>query len=316
MADEAITDGAFPHTVGWIGTGRMGFALAARLLDAGVDVWAYNRTRSKADPLVAKGAKIVDAPADLAERDIVFVMVSGPEDVKAVTFGEGGVLSRSDARPSIIVDSTTIDSETSEELRSAAADLGTAVLAAPVSGNPKVVASGRLTAAVSGPAEAYEKARRYIELFGRKVTYVGEGDEARLVKICHNLLLGVVTQNLAEILVLAEAGGVSREDLMDFINDSVMGSTFTRYKTPALVNLDYTPTFTWHLLRKDFELGLAAGRELDVPLPSSALVHQIVTEGIGLGYGDLDFAALLTKQAMGSGRTIEPEDADVGDGLD
>jgi 3-hydroxyisobutyrate dehydrogenase-like beta-hydroxyacid dehydrogenase len=311
MADEA-----YPDTVGWIGTGRMGSALVTRLLDAGVDVWAYNRTRSKADPLAARGAKIVDTPAELAGRDIVFTMVSGPSDVREVTFGSDGVMSRSDTRPSIIVDSTTIDSETSSRLRSDAADLGTAVLAAPVSGNPKVVSSGQLTAAVSGPPEAYARARPYVELFGRKVTYVGEGDEARLVKICHNLLLGVVTQTLAEILVLAEADGVSRADLMEFINDSVMGSTFSQYKTPALVNLDYTPTFTWPLLRKDFELGLAAGRELDVPLPTSALVHQIDTAGIGLGYGDLDFAAMLTKAAAEAGRTIESENADVVDGLD
>jgi 3-hydroxyisobutyrate dehydrogenase-like beta-hydroxyacid dehydrogenase len=311
MADEA-----YPDTVGWIGTGRMGSALVTRLLDAGVDVWAYNRTRSKADPLAAMGAKIVDSPAELAGRDIVFTMVSGPSDVREVTVGSEGGMSRPDTRPSIIIDSTTSDSETSSRLRTDAADLGTAVLAAPVSGNPKVVSSGQLTAAVSGPSEAYARARPYLELFGRKVTYVGEADEARLVKICHNLLLGVVTQTLAEILVLAEADGVSRADLMEFINDSVMGSTFSQYKTPALVNLDYTPTFTWHLLRKDFELGLAAGRELDVPLPTSALVHQIVTAGIGLGYGDLDFAAMLTKAAAEAGRTVESENADVVDGLD
>src|SRR5690606_8985020 len=129
-------------------------------------------------------------------------------------------------------------------------------LAAPVSGNPKVVKSGKLTSVVSGPEEAWKTARPDIELFGRKATYVGEGDTARLVKICHNLMLGVVTQSMAEITLLAEAAGVSRYDFLEFLNDSVMGSTFTRYKTPAFVNLDYKPTFTWHLLRKDFELGL------------------------------------------------------------
>src|SRR5690606_21528493 len=128
-------------------------------------------------------------------------------------------------------------------------------------------------------------------------------------------MLGVVTQSMAEITMLAEAAGVARSDFLEFLNDSVMGSTFTRYKTPAFVNLDYTPTFTWHLLRKDFELGLASGRELDVPLPTAALVHQIVIDGIGLGYGDQDFAALLTKLAEGSGRSIESENKEVGDGL-
>ncbi len=311
-----MTSEPFPRTVGWIGTGRMGFALASRLLDAGADVWVYNRTKSKAQPLADAGAKIVDAPAELAERDIVFTMVAGPGDVMEVTFGAEGLLSRGDANPSVIIDSTTIDLETAGELRRRAGERGASVLAAPVSGNPKVVRSGRLTVVTSGPSAAFEIARPYLEEFGRSVTYVGQGDEARLVKICHNILLGVVTQSLAEILLLAEAAGVKRSDLMDFINDSVMGSTFSKYKTPSLVNLDFHPTFTWHLLRKDLELGLASGRDLDVPLPTAALVHQLITEGIGLGYGDEDFASLLIKQARASGRALEPENKNVSDGLD
>ncbi|HEX9763409.1 MAG TPA: NAD(P)-dependent oxidoreductase [Acidimicrobiia bacterium] len=306
--------GNFEHTVGWIGTGRMGYALAGRLLDAGVDLWVYNRTKSKAEPLAEKGAKVVESPADLAGRDIVFTMVAGPADVMEVTVGEEGVLSK-ESRPGIIVDSTTIDPRTSHELSAHAKELGTDVLAVPVSGNPKVVKSGKLTSVASGPRRAFDVARPYLECFGRKVTYVGEGDEARLVKICHNLMLGVVTQSMAEVTVLAEAAGVSRADFLEFLNDSVMGSMFTKYKTPAFVNLDYTPTFTWHLLRKDFELGLDTARELDVPLPTAALVHQIVVDGIGLGYGDQDFAALLTKLANGAGRAIESENRDVGDGL-
>ncbi len=302
------------HRLGWIGTGRMGFALCTRLLQAGHDLWVYNRTRAKAEPLGELGAKVVDTPADLAGCDIVFTMVAGPADVEAVTFGSEGVLG-GDARPQILVDSTTIDPTSAADLRVRAADLGVAVLAAPVSGNPKVVKSGKLSVVASGPKTAYDTCRPYLEVFGRRVTYVGEGDEARLVKLCHNLHLGVVTQSLAEITMLAEAAGVSRYDFLEFLNDSVMGSTFTRYKTPSFVNLDWTPTFTWHLLRKDFELGLATGRELDVPLPTAALVHQMVIEGIGQGRGDLDFGALLEMTAASSGRTLEPEDREVSDGL-
>lgn len=310
-----MADNKYPHRVGWIGTGRMGAALVERLLASHVDLWVYNRTRSKAEPLADKGAKIVDSPADLAGRDIVFTMVAGPEDVLEVTLGAEGVLSQSDRRPRIIVDSTTIDATTSQTLTRRAGELGTAVLAAPVSGNPKVVKSGRLTAVVSGPREAYETVRPYFECFGRKVTYVGPGDEARLVKLCHNLMLGVVTQSMAEITLLAEAGGVSRSDFLEFLNDSVMGSVFTNYKTPAFVNLDYTPTFTWHLLRKDFELGLETGRLLDVPLPTAALVHQIVMDGIGRGFGDQDFSSMLSRQAEGTRVELVPENKEVSDGL-
>lgn len=303
------------HTLGWVGTGRMGFLLVRRLLENGCDVWVYNRTRSKAEPLVEFGAKVVNNPSDLAERDIVFTMVGGPQDVLDVTLGDNGVLSRPDSSPGFIVDSTTINPQASETLRAGAGERGTAVLAAPVSGNPSVVKSGKLTSVVSGPREAFEEVRPYLEMYGRKVTYVGSGDEARLVKIAHNLFLGVVTQCLAEITVLAEAGGISRADFLAFMNESVLGSTFTRYKMPALVNLDWTPSFTWHLLRKDFELGLEQSRELDVPLPTASLVHQIVMQGIGRGLGDKDFAALLELAAHNSGRTLEPEDVEVSDGL-
>lgn len=261
------------------------------------------------------GAKVVDSPSDLAERDVVFTMVAEPPDVMEVTFGEKGVLSRADARPEVLIDSTTIDSATSRELAARAAEIGTALVAAPVSGNPSVVKSGNLTTVASRPSAAFEKARPFLELFGRKVTHVGEGEEARLVKICHNLFLGVVTQSMEEITVLAEAAGVTRSDFLEFLNDSVMGSTFTKYKTPSFVNLDFRPTFTWHLLRKDFELGLETGKELDVPLPVAALVHQIIVEGIGYGLGDQDFASLLTKLAGGAGLEIESENKTVSDGL-
>jgi 3-hydroxyisobutyrate dehydrogenase-like beta-hydroxyacid dehydrogenase len=305
---------ATEHRLGWIGTGRMGFALCQRLLAAGHDLWVYNRTRSKAEPLAEAGATVVDSPAELAERDIVFTMVAGPADVMEVTTGPRGVLSGA-SRPGVLVDSTTIDPATSQQLRDEAAELGTAVVAAPVSGNAKVVKSGKLTVVASGPSDAYQTVAPYLEVFGRGVTYVGERDEARLVKLCHNLHLGVVTQSLAEITMLAEAAGVSRHDMLAFLNDSVMGSTFTTYKTPSFVNLDWTPTFTWHLLRKDLELGLATGRELDVPMHTAALVHQLVLDGIGRGYGDSDFGALLELQAGASGRTLASEDRDVSDGL-
>ena len=302
------------HRLGWIGTGRMGFALCKRLLAAGHDLWVYNRTRSKAEPLEELGAKVVDSPADLGGRDIVFTMVAGPKDVMEVTTGSKGVLSGS-TRPPIVVDSTTIDPASSEQLRAETAALGTSIVAAPVSGNAKVVKSGKLTVVASGPREAYDTALPYLEAFGRSVTYVGERDEARLVKLCHNLHLGVVTQSLAEITMLAEAAGVSRHDFLAFLNDSVMGSTFTAYKAPAFVNLDWTPTFTWHLLRKDLELGLATGRDLDVPMHTASVVHQLVLDGIGRGYGDVDFGALLELVAGASGRELTSEDRDVSDGL-
>jgi 3-hydroxyisobutyrate dehydrogenase len=184
-----------------------------------------------------------------------------------------------------------------------------------VSGNPKVAAAGRLTIAVSGPRDAFERARPYLEALGPGVTYVGEGDRARLVKICHNLMLGIVAQTLAEITVLAEKGGVSRSDFLAFLNDSVMGSTFTRYKSPAYVNLDFTPTFTPALLLKDFDLGFEAAEESDVPMPVAATARESVRALIEAGYTDVDFAALIELQARASGLDLVAEATAVSDGL-
>ncbi|HET8756729.1 MAG TPA: NAD(P)-dependent oxidoreductase [Solirubrobacteraceae bacterium] len=300
--------------LGWVGAGRMGHALAARLLAAGHDVAVWNRTRSKAESLAEAGATVVDSPAQLADRDVVFTMVAGPADFKEVVLGADGILAG--GRPSVIVDLTTVSPEASAEVRDEAARRGTALLAAPVSGNPKVVKAGRVTLVVSGPREAYDEVEPLLALLGAGVTYVGDGERARLAKICHNLMLGVVAQCMAEIVVLAEKGGMSRNDFLEFLNGSVMGSMFTRYKTPAYVNLDFTPTFTPLLLRKDFDLGMQAARELDVPMPVAAAAQQTVQALIGSGHTDEDFAALLEQQARAAGLELVSENADIDEGLE
>src|SRR5215211_712230 len=301
--------------LGWIGTGRMGYSLATRLLEAGCDLAVYNRTRAKAEPLAELGATIVDSPAELADREIVFTIVSGSDDFVEVVIGPSGLLSDAATSPRIVVDSTTVSADASERVRGEAGERGVSLLAAPVSGNPKVVAAGLLTFVVSGPEEAYREVEPYLALLGQGATYVGGGELARLAKICHNLLLGVVAQSLAEITVLAEKAGISRSDLLQFINSSVMGSLFTRYKTPAYVKADFTPTFTPVLLRKDFDLGFEVARELDVPMPVATAAHQVVQELIEHGHTDDDFAALLELQAQASGLELKPEDTPVADGL-
>jgi 3-hydroxyisobutyrate dehydrogenase len=301
--------------LGWIGVGRMGMVLASRLVDAGHDLAVYNRTREKCAPLAERGATVVDTPADLADRDIVFTMVAGSADVEQVVTGPDGLLSRSDASPRVIVDSTTISPAAAETIRAAAEARGTAMLAAPVSGNPKVAASGRLSIVTSGPREAWLQARPYLERLGQRVVYVGDGERARLVKICHNLMLGIVAQCMAEITVLAEKGGISRADFLEFLNDSVMGSTFTRYKSPAYVNLDFKPTFTPELLLKDFHLGFEAAHELGVPMPLAATAEQIIQGMAALCGNDVDFAALLELEANAAGLELEPENVEVDDGL-
>lgn len=301
--------------IGWIGAGRMGTEMALRLLHQGWKIEIYNRTRSKLEPLVSAGAVAADSIAELSSCDLVVVSVASSADFEAVMLGEGGLLTQATV-PKVIVDCSTVSMESSGKVRTYAADKGAALLAVPVSGNPKVARVGRLTMAVSGPEEAYRYAAPILDAIGAGVTYVGDGEAARLVKLCHNIFLGVVTQSMAEITALAEKGGVPRSMFLDYINKSVMGSTFSKYKTPAFVNLDFHATFTSKLLRKDFELGLAEARSLEVPMQTAALVHQIVQGLIGLGHGDDDFATLLLVQAAASGMQLEGENVEVQDGLD
>ena len=309
-----MADAATP-TIGWIGTGRMGYQLALRLLTAGYDVAAYNRTRAKADPLAEHGAKIVDRPLDLAARDVVCIMVSTDSDLESVISGEGGLLTCDDDAPKIVIDSSTVSTEASERIRAIVEARGAQFVAAPVSGNPLVIAAGKLTVAASGPRAAFDEVEPLLAVWGNGVTYVGEGESARLVKIAHNVFLGVVIQSLTEITTLAERGGVSRAAFLEFLNDSVLGSTFTRYKSPALVNLDFHPTFTNVLLRKDLQLGLTAGRALGVPMPLAAATDMLVAQAIAAGYTADDFATLVLEQARRSGYAIVPENVPVDDGL-
>jgi 3-hydroxyisobutyrate dehydrogenase len=297
--------------LGWIGTGRMGYAMAERLAKGGCDISVWNRTKAKADPLAKYGAKVVERINDLSSRDIVFVMVSTWEDVKEVV----GKLLSGTAQPKMVVECSSISLEGSAELREILSEKKIEYLAAPVSGNAKVIKAGKLTFVVSGPKAAYEAAKPYLGMMGTGSSYVGEGELARIAKICHNVMLGVVIQNLCEITILAQKAGMPRHAFLDFLNKSVMGSMFTRYKTPALVNLDFHITFTPKLLRKDLDLGLDAGREFEVPMPLTSLTRDLLQQMIGQGMTGQDFSTLLLVQAKASGIELKPENVKVSDGL-
>ncbi len=312
------------HRLGWIGMGRMGTPMAELLLKAGHDVSLWNRTKSKAEPLAKKGAKLVDAPSDLGNVDILFTMVSTGKDLAQVYFGENGVATGKN-KPKVFVDCSSISVEESAAMREKINAMGSAYLAAPVSGNGKCVKAGKLSVVLSGPKDAFDIAKPYIDTFGKAgVSYVGDGELARICKIAHNVMLGVVIQNLAEITILAQKHGVPRHAFLDFMNNSVMGSTFMRYKSNALVNLDWTTTFTPELLRKDMDLGLGAGRKYDVPMPVTAAAREAIQQHFGAAslqkdpqdYLGLDFAALLETQALASGIRLESEGVPVPTGLE
>jgi 3-hydroxyisobutyrate dehydrogenase len=312
--------------IGWIGIGRMGFPMAERLLKAGHKVAIWNRTRAKAEPLAGAGGAIVGQPAELADVDVLFSIVSTGKDLEQVLFGANGVASgRNGKLPSIVVDCSTIGVEESAAIRRRLHEHGVAFVCAPVSGNAKVIKAGRLSAVVSGPEAACKSVMPLIEAFAPQgVSYVGEGELARICKIAHNVMLGVVIENLIEITLLTNKMGVPRHAFLAFLNNSVMGSMFTRYKSPALVNLDWTTTFTPELLRKDLDLGLELGRDQDVPMPVTAAAREMLQTHFGTatlkddsaGYLQKDFAALAETMALMAGMKLESENKNVPTGLE
>ena len=312
------------NKVGWIGIGRMGSPMVQKVLESGYKVAIWNRTRSKAEALTPYGAEIVSTAEELSTVDVLFTMVSTGQDLEQVCFGENGVI-RENHSPRILVDCSSIGADQSTAIREKLSQRNCQLLAAPVSGNGKCVKAGKLSSVVSGPKEAFDAVESIIKAYSvQGVSYVGEGELARFCKIAHNVLLAVVTQNLAEITVLAEKAGITRHAFLSFINNSVMGSIFSRYKTPAFVNLDWTTTFTPYLLRKDVDLGLEEARELNVSMPVTAAAREALQTHFGAAqtkedpeaYLSSDFSALLETVAAQAGITLESENKTVPTGLE
>jgi len=312
--------------IGWIGIGRMGYAMAERLLKAGRPLKVWNRTRAKAEPLAKLGAVVVDRSSELRGVNVLFTMVSTGKDLREVCFGKDGVIGEAKSNmPGILVDCSSIGVDESKEIRAELSARGISFLAAPVSGNAKCVKVGKLSQVVSGPRTAFDQVKPLLDILSpRGVSYVGEGELARICKIAHNVMLGVVINNLVEITLIAQKAGVPRHAFLDFMNNSVMGSLFTRYKSPALVNCDWTTTFTPELLKKDLDLGLDAAHKLGIPVPVTAAAREVLQTHIGMAslkpdpaaYLALDFAALMETVALSAGMKVESENVPVASGLE
>ncbi|MFL6694109.1 MAG: NAD(P)-dependent oxidoreductase [Ramlibacter sp.] len=304
------------NRIGWIGLGRMGEAMVKRLLKAGHGVSVWNRTASKAQPLAEYGAAVMARKLDLAGCEVVFTMVSTTDDLKEVLFGEGGLVTGS-GKPKAVIDSSSISQEGSAEVRERLEALGVAYLCAPVSGNAKVAKAGKLLIVASGPKALYDQASPWLQAMGRKAMWVGEGELARIWKIAHNTMFGVVIQNLCEITVLAEKAGIPRHVFLESINDSVLGSMYTRYKSPTLTNLTFDQvTFTPKLLLKDMDLGMGAARAHGVAMPAAAATRESISRLVGRGHDHVDFAVLLLEMAKDAGLTLKPENVSLSDGLE
>lgn len=303
-------------SLGWIGLGRMGEAMVKRLLSGDYAVRVWNRTAAKAEPLAQYGASVVPSKEDMAGCDVVFTMVSTTDDLKEVLFAAGGLVAGS-LKPRVVVDCSSISLEGSAEIRARLEALGVAYLCTPVSGNAKVAKAGKLLMVSSGPKSLYDRVEPYLQVMARKVLWVGEGELARVWKIAHNTMFGVVIQNLCEITVLAEKAGIPRHVFLESINESVLGSMYTRYKTPVLSNLNFDQvTFTPRLLLKDMDLGMATAKGLGVSMPAAAATRESVARMVGRGHDQVDFAVLLVEIARDAGLELRSENVQIRDGLE
>lgn len=269
MPDRAATK------VGWIGVGAMGSAMSRRLLDGGVQLTVWNRTKAKTEPLAAYGASVAESVPSLG-AEVVFVTVTGSEDVIEVVTGPSGVL-QADNRPSVIVNCSTVSEEASAQARAAAERYGVDFLAAPISGTPGMVAEGTAAIVASGSASAFESARAYLGLIAATVIYAGPGDTAMLVKLCSNVLMGTFTKSLYELAALARKGGVQGSAFVDFINASPIGSTYSAFKghqfTQGVTTL---PPSLQKLLERDFDMCLDVARDLGAPVPLSDAARKLI----------------------------------------
>jgi 3-hydroxyisobutyrate dehydrogenase len=290
--------------VALIGLGNMGEPIGERLLDAGYPLSVWNRSADKAVPLVERGAVRLGSPADaLREADICLTVLADDSALESVVFGNDGLLAGARSGTTL-VDMSTVSVSISERVAVGAAEAGLGYLRAPVSGNPGVVRSGNLSILVSGPQDLAERLDPLLRAIGPTILYVGEKEQARVVKLVLQILIGGTAELLGEALVLGEAAGVDRAKLLEVIGASVVGSRFVEYKTEPLLQDDYSATFTTSLMLKDVDLVLDLAADKEVDLPFAVELRTLLESAVARGYGDQDFIALFRR--LQEARTRQP----------
>lgn len=287
--------------LGYVGLGVMGGGVAKRLLDAGHTVTGWNRTRDKAQWLIDAGMQWADSPREVAERsEIVFTMVTNTAAVQAVTEGPDGVLAGL-AAGKIYIDMSTASPENSRALAERVSALGAHMLDAPVSGSVITLEQGKLTVMVGGDEAVFERARPVLEAIGPKVFHLGPHGAAVTMKIAMNLNLAVQMLAFSEGVLLAEKSGIPREKAVEVMLASVIASPMVVYRGPFVVEQPEEAWFDVNMMQKDMNLALELGRQLDVPLPTTAVTNEMLTAARGFGLAKKDFAVLFDALALMSG---------------
>ena len=287
--------------VGYVGLGVMGSSIVRRLLADGHDVTVWNRTREKAEPLLAEGACWADSPREVAaSRELVFTMVTNTEAVRAVAEGEEGILAGL-SPDAIYVDMSTASPANTRALAERVAAAGAAMLDSPVSGTSVTVDQGKASLMVGGDTEAFERARPVLQSIGPKVIHVGPNGSAVTMKIAVNLSLAVQMLAFSEGVLLAEKSGISREKAVEVMLASVIASPMVAYRGPLVLGHPDEVWFDCHMMQKDLNLALELGRQLEVPLPTTAVTNELLTAANGMGVGGRDFAVLFDVLAAMAG---------------
>jgi 3-hydroxyisobutyrate dehydrogenase-like beta-hydroxyacid dehydrogenase len=292
-------------TIGWIGAGRMGTAMAGFILAAGYPVLVCSRTAASRQRLVARGAREAASPAECARRaDLVFSSIPDDATLRAIALGPDGVLAN--ARPgAVFVDTSTVSVEASAEVAREAEGLGVFYLRIPISGNAASAQRGEVTALVSGTRSAWERVKPVVQTFSNAQVYLGAGEEARVMKLVVNALVVNFAQAMAEALALGRKAGLDWSLMLDTLAQSTLSSPWLRAKAALLEQRDFTPTMTTRLILKDIDLMLAAARASAVPMPLTAATRQLMQAVVGAGYGDEDYMATIKLAEQLSGLSTD-----------
>jgi 3-hydroxyisobutyrate dehydrogenase-like beta-hydroxyacid dehydrogenase len=287
--------------LGYVGLGVMGGQMAARLLTKGHTVTGFNRTKSKAQWLIDKGMKWVDSPRSVAQTaDTTFVMVTNSAALEAVANGPDGLLSGLGAGK-VIVDMSTVSPAVSRNLAAKVREKGADMIDAPVSGSVITLQQGKLSVMVGGKAATFDRVKPLLDDLGPKVTHVGDNGLALSMKIATNLSLMAQMLSFSESVLLAEKSGIAREVAVDVLTHSVIASPMVQYRGPFVLNMPEEAWFDVDMMQKDMQLALEMGRQLDVPLPTTAIGNEMLTAARGMGLAKRDFATVFDVLARMAG---------------
>ena len=294
-------------TVAVLGMGKMGQALAGRLLDQGWSVFIWNRSPKDFANLESRGAVRLHSLETLwNDASVVITFLANDDALANVCLNDEGVLCAG-SRERTLIDMSTVSPRISAEIAARTEAVGIDYLRSPVSGNPAVLSAGNITLIVSGPRATFERVEVLMNSIGPTVLYVGDAEQSRTLKLAINSGLAVTAQVMAELIVFGENNGIERSTLLHALGESVMGSPFIRYKTPGLIDHDYSATFTTNLLIKDLDLALDVARSAELSLPVIELVSALASLASNNGYGEIDFASLLPSLQLTLGKTPDVE---------